>query len=139
MTTALKLSCEMNRDLTQVPLSSVGGKRSIFARQLAAQRQTEGKTTALCGSDAAQTTRMDTDRGAAAVTADVSFLTSLHSAEPAGGSRPRLVSGQGLEGPDGPEETDRIHRENQAKLQEMSQAEILEEQKKLLSQLGEYR
>lgn len=30
----------------------------------------------------------------------------------------------------------RIHEENRAKLQTMSQAEILEEQRKLLSQLG---
>lgn len=48
-------------------------------------------------------------------------------------SGPRLVSGQGLEGTG---ETMRIHRENQTKLQGMSQSEILEEQRKLLSQLG---
>lgn len=46
------------------------------------------------------------------------------------------MTGQGLGGPDGSTETVRIHRENQAKLQSMSQSEILEEQKKLLSQLG---
>lgn len=49
---------------------------------------------------------------------------------------PRLVSGQGLESPDSRGETMRIHRENMAKLQGMSQSAILEEQKKLLSQLG---
>lgn len=49
---------------------------------------------------------------------------------------PGLVSGQGLQVRDGTGETKRIHEENQAKLQAMSQTEILEEQRKLLSQLG---
>lgn len=49
----------------------------------------------------------------------------------------RLLSGEGLQGPDSSGETLRIHRENQAKLQAMSKSEILEEQKKLMSQLGE--
>uniref|UniRef100_A0A673C599 RNA polymerase II associated protein 1 n=1 Tax=Sphaeramia orbicularis TaxID=375764 RepID=A0A673C599_9TELE len=47
----------------------------------------------------------------------------------------RLVSGQGLGGPDSTGETMKIHRENEEKLRAMSQSEILEEQKKLLSQL----
>lgn len=46
------------------------------------------------------------------------------------------MSGQGLLGPDSTEETQRIHRENQERLQGMSQSEILQEQRKLLSQLG---
>uniref|UniRef100_A0AAR2M3G0 RNA polymerase II associated protein 1 n=1 Tax=Pygocentrus nattereri TaxID=42514 RepID=A0AAR2M3G0_PYGNA len=45
-----------------------------------------------------------------------------------------LVSGQGL-GPDSAVETLRIHQENQARLQGMPQSEILEEQQKLLAQL----
>lgn len=57
---------------------------------------------------------------------------------PVAASGPRLVSGQGLLGPDSTAETQRIHKENQAKLQEMSQSEILDEQKKLLSQLGSF-
>lgn len=48
------------------------------------------------------------------------------------------MSGQGLLAPDSTEETQRIHRENQAKLQGMAQSEILDEQKKLLSQLGSF-
>lgn len=55
---------------------------------------------------------------------------------PTAASGPRLVSGQGLLGPDSREETQRIHRENQAKLQGMSRSEILQEREKLLSQLG---
>uniref|UniRef100_A0A3P9DTI3 RNA polymerase II associated protein 1 n=1 Tax=Maylandia zebra TaxID=106582 RepID=A0A3P9DTI3_9CICH len=94
-------------------------KKSIFARQIAAQKLKECKTTLHSLSEAAPTpeTTMDTDQCDAAV------------------SGPRLVSGQGLQGPDSSGETMRIHMENQAKLQAMSQSEILEEQKKLLFQL----
>uniref|UniRef100_A0A3Q2W9B4 RNA polymerase II associated protein 1 n=1 Tax=Haplochromis burtoni TaxID=8153 RepID=A0A3Q2W9B4_HAPBU len=94
-------------------------KKSIFARQIAAQKLKECKTTLHSLSEAAPTpeTSMDTDQCDAAV------------------SGPRLVSGQGLQGPDSSGETMRIHMENQAKLQAMSQSEILEEQKKLLFQL----
>uniref|UniRef100_A0AAY4C6K7 RNA polymerase II associated protein 1 n=1 Tax=Denticeps clupeoides TaxID=299321 RepID=A0AAY4C6K7_9TELE len=48
---------------------------------------------------------------------------------------PLLVSGQGLGSSDAAQETMKIHQENQARLQEMSQEEILEEQRKLLHQL----
>ncbi|KAE8289961.1 RNA polymerase II-associated protein 1 [Larimichthys crocea] len=110
---------------SQVPLSSVGGRKSIFARQIAAQRLKEGKTPLHCAPEAARTpeTSMDTDQCEAA------------DNQPAAFSGPRLVSGQGLEGSESSEETMRIHRENQAKIQGMSQSEILEEQKKLLCQL----
>uniref|UniRef100_A0A8C4HZG1 RNA polymerase II associated protein 1 n=1 Tax=Dicentrarchus labrax TaxID=13489 RepID=A0A8C4HZG1_DICLA len=70
----------------------------------------------------------------------MAFPKVLHrsetSSQPTATSGPRLVSGQGLEGRGSSGETIRIHRENQAKLQAMSQSEILQEQKKLLSQLG---
>ncbi|XP_030575398.1 RNA polymerase II-associated protein 1 [Archocentrus centrarchus] len=107
----------------QAPLSSAGGKKSIFARQIAAQRLKEGKTPLHCSPEAAPTpeTSMDTDQ--------------CDAAEPAEVTCPRLVSGQGLRVPNSSGETMRIHMENQAKLQAMSQSEILEEQKKLLSQL----
>ncbi|KAM9341123.1 RNA polymerase II-associated protein 1 [Symphorus nematophorus] len=120
---------------SQVPLSSAGGKKSIFARQIAAQKLKEGQTPLPCAPEAAQSpghreqnlppeTRMDTDQCDAA-----------DDPEPTAASGPRLVSGQGLAGPDGSGEIMRIHKENQEKLQGMSQSEILEEQKKLLSQL----
>uniref|UniRef100_UPI0037E7ED4C RNA polymerase II-associated protein 1 n=1 Tax=Semicossyphus pulcher TaxID=241346 RepID=UPI0037E7ED4C len=115
---------------SQVPLSAAAGKKSIFARHIAAQRLKEGKTPLHCAPEAAQIpghreqspppeTSMDTDQ--------------CDASENLSGSR--LVSGQGLEGSDGSAETMRIHRENQAKLQAMSQGEILQEQKKLLTQL----
>ncbi|XP_054470154.1 RNA polymerase II-associated protein 1 [Anoplopoma fimbria] len=119
---------------SQVPLSSAVGKKSIFARQIAAQRLKEGKTPLHCAPEAAQTpehreqnlpteTSMDTDQCGAA-----------HD-HPTAVSGPSLLSGQGLGVPDSSGETMRIHSENQAKLQAMSQSEILQEQNKLLSQL----
>ncbi|XP_022077076.2 RNA polymerase II-associated protein 1 [Acanthochromis polyacanthus] len=100
----------------QPPQSSTGGKKSIFARQIAAQRLKEGRTADFRKQNLPTETNMDTD-------------------QPPAVSGPTLVSGQGLGGSDGSGETMRIHEENQAKLQAMSQSEILEEQKKLLSQL----
>ncbi|XP_056282420.1 RNA polymerase II-associated protein 1 [Pseudoliparis swirei] len=113
---------------SQAPPSSTVGKRSIFARQIAAQRLKEGKTPLHCAPEAAHTpehreqnlppeTNMDTDDQPTAV----SCLSRL--------------SGQGLGASGSSGEPMRIHRENQAKLQAMSQSEILQEQKKLLCQL----
>ncbi|XP_028252000.1 RNA polymerase II-associated protein 1 isoform X2 [Parambassis ranga] len=115
----------------QVPLSLAGGKKSIFARQIAAQRIKEGNMS-LCSPAETQThkpkgqnlppkTSMDTDQ--------------CNTAEPHSISGPLLVSGKGLGGPCTSGESMKIHMENEAKLQSMSQSEILEEQKKLLSQL----
>nr|XP_020446761.1 RNA polymerase II-associated protein 1 [Monopterus albus]XP_020446762.1 RNA polymerase II-associated protein 1 [Monopterus albus]XP_020446763.1 RNA polymerase II-associated protein 1 [Monopterus albus] len=116
---------------SQVPLSSAGGKKSIFACQIAAQRFKESKTSLHCAPEFAQTpeikenlppgTSMDTNH--------------CDTAEPPTVSGSMLVSGQGLGGRDRSGEIMRIHRENQAKLQAMSQSEIIEEQQKLLSQL----
>ncbi|XP_062253047.1 RNA polymerase II-associated protein 1 [Platichthys flesus] len=111
---------------SQVPLSSAGGKKSIFARQIAAQKLKEGKTPLHCAAEPTEQnlppeTSMDTDQS--------------DDAEAPLGSAPGLVSGQGLRGPDSSGETQRIHKENQTRLQTMSQSEIQEEQKKLLTQL----
>uniref|UniRef100_A0A3P8TYU8 RNA polymerase II associated protein 1 n=1 Tax=Amphiprion percula TaxID=161767 RepID=A0A3P8TYU8_AMPPE len=100
----------------QPPQSSAGGKKSIFARQIAAQRLKEGKTADFRKQNLPTETSMDID-------------------QPPAVSGPTLVSGQGLGGSDSSGETMRIHKENQAKLQAMSQSAILEEQQKLLSQL----
>lgn len=124
--TGLAFPKVMHRSETscQVPLSSAGGKKSIFARQIAAQRLKEGKTPLHCAPEHREQnlppeTSMDTDQ--------------LGAADDLSG--PRLLSGQGLGCPDSSAETMRIHRENQATLQAMSQSEIQQEQKKLLSQL----
>uniref|UniRef100_UPI003AAE15DD RNA polymerase II-associated protein 1 isoform X1 n=1 Tax=Centroberyx gerrardi TaxID=166262 RepID=UPI003AAE15DD len=106
---------------SQVPLSSAGGKRSIFACQIAAQRLKEGKTPLYFAPDAGSQTPGPKGQ---TLPAETSMDTG-----------PGLVSGQGLRGPDSSAETMRIHQENRAKLQGMSQSEILEEQKKVLAQL----
>uniref|UniRef100_A0A8C9W6H4 RNA polymerase II associated protein 1 n=1 Tax=Scleropages formosus TaxID=113540 RepID=A0A8C9W6H4_SCLFO len=58
------------------------------------------------------------------------------SAEHAVSETSRLVTGLGLSGHNGSLEAKKIHEENEAKLHGMSQSEILEEQRRLLSQLG---
>ncbi|KAK2891816.1 RNA polymerase II-associated protein 1 isoform X2 [Channa argus] len=107
---------------SQVPLSLNGGKKSIFARQIAAQRLKENVTPLHAAPEAAQTPKPSEQ--------NLPPETKLPKV-----SGPRLVTGQGLMGPDSPGETLRIHVENQAKLQALSECEIIEEQKKLLFQL----
>uniref|UniRef100_A0A673Z4D2 RNA polymerase II associated protein 1 n=1 Tax=Salmo trutta TaxID=8032 RepID=A0A673Z4D2_SALTR len=97
---------------------AAGEKRSIFARQIAAQRLKEGKTPLYFLGKLAH----------------VSLFLPGFSAM----AGPRLVSGQGLGGSDSTVETLKIHQENQGKLQAMSKGEILEEQKRLLGQLGRH-
>ncbi|KAK5916828.1 hypothetical protein CgunFtcFv8_011771 [Champsocephalus gunnari] len=113
---------------SQVQQSSAGGKKSVFALQIAAQRLKEGKAPLHCAPKAPHTpedreqnlqpeSSMDTDD------------------KPAASSGPSLLSGKGLGVPDISGETMRIHRENQEKLQAMSKSEILQEQRRLLTQL----
>uniref|UniRef100_A0AAR2KMU7 RNA polymerase II associated protein 1 n=1 Tax=Pygocentrus nattereri TaxID=42514 RepID=A0AAR2KMU7_PYGNA len=89
-----------------------GGKKSIFAHQIAARNPKLG-------------------RGDSKNDPKVSSPQAFGSSFVDGST---LVSGQGL-GPDSAVETLRIHQENQARLQGMPQSEILEEQQKLLAQL----
>ncbi|KAJ3613048.1 hypothetical protein NHX12_019304 [Muraenolepis orangiensis] len=98
--------------------ASAGGRKSIFARQIAAVKLTE--VNAPLHSEAVSEARGP----------NFPAETTLREA-----SGPKLLTGQGLGGPDTSTETLRIHQENQAKLQTMSPAEILEEQKKLLAEL----
>uniref|UniRef100_A0A3P8UL54 RNA polymerase II associated protein 1 n=1 Tax=Cynoglossus semilaevis TaxID=244447 RepID=A0A3P8UL54_CYNSE len=110
----------------QASVSTSEGKKSIFARQIAAQRLKEEKTAQPSGpteKTPLSENRMETDH--CDVTGDRLPLAS----------GPRLVSGQGLGGPDSSGEIMKIHMENQARLQAMSQSDILEEQNKLSSQL----
>lgn len=138
----------------QVPHSLSKGKKSIFARQIAAQRVKEGAASLVTGMHPGTVQKNDScvEMDPCQATDDCEwaclnvfvFTTVLPfvlvllllflSAFAASG--PRLVSGQGLLGPDSTEETQRIHRENQARLQGMSPSEIRQEQRKLLSQLG---
>ena len=52
-------------------------------------------------------------------------------------SGPCVIEGTGLSATFGKDEADKIHQENIHKLQSMSEAEIMEEQRKLFEVLGE--
>ncbi|KTF71762.1 hypothetical protein cypCar_00030640 [Cyprinus carpio] len=106
------------------------GRKSIFARQIAAQRAKKEDVQSLNGSG----TR---DRSSAS-----RHVENMETEQPesdvmdrVGG--PVLLTGQGLGIANSAMETMKIHEENQSKLQTMSQSEILEEQRKLLAQLEE--
>ncbi|XP_053192305.1 RNA polymerase II-associated protein 1 [Scomber japonicus] len=119
----------MHRSATgsQVPLPSASGKKSIFARQIAAQRLKEGKTPLHRAPEAARKHEPREQNLPPEISMDTDQPTTVSS--------PCLVSGRGLVGPDSSGDIMRIHKDNQAKIQAMSQSEILDEQKKLLSQL----
>uniref|UniRef100_A0A8C7KZJ3 RNA polymerase II associated protein 1 n=1 Tax=Oncorhynchus kisutch TaxID=8019 RepID=A0A8C7KZJ3_ONCKI len=104
--TGLAFPKVLHRPEMESMVPAAGEKRSIFARQIAAQRIKEGNTPLYFAPESRGQT-----------------------------SGPKLVSGQGLGGSDSTVEMLKIHQENQAKLQAMSDGEILEEQKRLLGQL----
>ncbi|XP_064193021.1 RNA polymerase II-associated protein 1 isoform X2 [Anguilla rostrata] len=114
-----------------------GGRRSIFAQKLAAQRARQGGVSSrgkpqsshpslrpgLQGSNISPVVTMETEQ-------------SLPGHEGRTVSKSsRLVSGQGLSQQDSTKEALKIHQENQTRLEGMSQGEILEEQQRLLTQL----
>ncbi|KAJ8291132.1 hypothetical protein GJAV_G00021740 [Gymnothorax javanicus] len=109
-----------------------GGRRSIFAQKLAAQRAREG------GVSSHSRPSLKPGAQGTVISPAATMKTAQPLPEPTGhtvltGSR--LVSGQGLSQQDSSQEALRIHQENQARLEGMSQSEILEEQQKLLAQL----
>ncbi|XP_054653538.1 RNA polymerase II-associated protein 1 isoform X2 [Dunckerocampus dactyliophorus] len=120
---------------TQVPLPAIGGKKSIFARQIAAQRLKEGKLPLHSMSQAPQKPKPSVQNRPTQTSMDIDLCDHAGDSGIAPVSTSRLVSGERLGAPISSEETRRIHRENQEKLLAMSQSEILEEQKKLLCQL----
>ncbi|KAL0170241.1 hypothetical protein M9458_034837, partial [Cirrhinus mrigala] len=108
------------------PEKAPRGRKSIFARQIAAQRAKEDVK--------------PLERSSASRHVSFSPLENMESEQPesdvmgrVGG--PVLLTGQGLGIANSAMETMKIHKENQEKLQAMSQNEILEEQRKLLAQL----
>ncbi|KAM6912894.1 RNA polymerase II-associated protein 1 [Xenentodon cancila] len=118
----------------QVPPSSTGGKKSIFARQIAAQRLKEAEAVLGSSPTAPQTPEHGEQNLHPETWVDTDISDAAHDQSPVV-SGSRLVTGQGLGSSGGSRETVRIHKENRAKLEAMSRSEILEEQKKLLSQL----
>ncbi|KTF74588.1 hypothetical protein cypCar_00029926 [Cyprinus carpio] len=126
------ISAVLSRIIERAPK----GRKSIFARQIAAQRVKKEDVQSLNGS-----TSETRDQSSASRHMSFSPLENMETERPeskvierVGG--PVLLTGQGLRIANSAMETRKIHEENQAKLQAMSQSEILEEQRKLLAQLG---
>uniref|UniRef100_A0AAR2L2G4 RNA polymerase II-associated protein 1 C-terminal domain-containing protein n=1 Tax=Pygocentrus nattereri TaxID=42514 RepID=A0AAR2L2G4_PYGNA len=107
----------LHRSTAEKQAAVPGGKKSIFAHQIAARNPKLGR---------------GDSKNDPKVSSPQAFGSSYVVPGFVDGST--LVSGQGL-GPDSAVETLRIHQENQARLQGMPQSEILEEQQKLLAQL----
>nr|XP_057946974.1 RNA polymerase II-associated protein 1 isoform X3 [Doryrhamphus excisus] len=118
----------------QVPLHAIGGKKSIFARQIAAQRLKDGKLPLHLMSQTSQKPKPSVQNLPTQTNMDIDLCD--HAGDRVAPiSSSRLVSGEGLGVANSLDDTRRIHRENQQKLLAMSPSEILEEQKKLLCQL----
>uniref|UniRef100_A0A671N8Z7 RNA polymerase II-associated protein 1-like n=1 Tax=Sinocyclocheilus anshuiensis TaxID=1608454 RepID=A0A671N8Z7_9TELE len=123
------------------------GRKSIFARQIAAQRAKEDSSASRHVSFS-PLQNMETERPESNVMGKCCHIPQSFSwltkaclisdwasvTDRVGG--PVLLTGQGLGIANSGMETMKIHEENQTKLQAMSQSEILEEQRKLLAQLG---
>ncbi|KAI4900398.1 hypothetical protein NFI96_017778 [Prochilodus magdalenae] len=103
----------LHRSTVEKQATVPGSRKSIFARQIAAQNAKSG------GGD---------------LKVSASQASGSSHVVPGSVDGSILVSGQGL-GPDSAVETFKIHQENQTRLQGMSQSEILEEQQKLMAQL----
>ncbi|XP_077395046.1 RNA polymerase II-associated protein 1 isoform X2 [Festucalex cinctus] len=120
---------------SQVPLPAAGGKKSIFAQQIAAQRLKEGKPPLNFTSRPTPKHRPAQQKRPLQRPMEIDMSYHTGDPVPTPVSSSRLVSGEGLGCANNSEETMRIHRENQEKILAMSQSEILEEQERLLSQL----
>ncbi|XP_036397895.1 RNA polymerase II-associated protein 1 isoform X1 [Megalops cyprinoides] len=114
-----------------------GARRSIFAQKIAAQRAREAGLSSNGGMQCAQLHLQSGLHGAipSPVVTMETRLPLSGSEGWAGTEGSRLVSGQGLSQPDSATEALKIHQENQERLEGMSQADILEEQKRLLAHL----
>ncbi|KAJ7988949.1 hypothetical protein DPEC_G00314490 [Dallia pectoralis] len=133
--TGLAFPKVFRRPEMESPVSTTGGKRSIFARQIAAQRIMEEKTPLQCAPGS-----MGQPPGPNVVNPFPENSVEMNEASSrldrfSAMAGPRLVSGQGLGGSDSMGETLKIHQENQSKIQAMSEDEVREEQARLLAQL----
>ncbi|KAA0711260.1 RNA polymerase II-associated protein 1 [Triplophysa tibetana] len=109
------------------------GRKSIFARQIAAQRGNKEGAHSLNGAGTKDQSCGDTNFASLPLESMDTGLSTTNVTDAV--NAPLLVSGQGLGIANSVIETIKIHQENQGKLQAMSQSEILEEQRMLLAQL----
>lgn len=109
-----------------------GGKRSIFAQEIAARRASAPGVAPV----GEVTSHLDPPQGAATGEAPAPgdqgcrLPGSSHSFQ-----GPRLVTGKGLRDQEAEQEARTIHEENVARLQAMAPEEIVQEQQRLLAQL----
>ncbi|KAJ8353581.1 hypothetical protein SKAU_G00211480 [Synaphobranchus kaupii] len=111
-----------------------GGRRSIFAQNLAAQRARGG---GMPSPQSIHSYPRPEEQGS-----NISSVVTMETEQPLPGHEgrtvpesSRLVSGEGLGQRGNTTEALKIHQENQARLEGMSQREILEERQRLLAQL----
>ncbi|XP_037690191.1 LOW QUALITY PROTEIN: RNA polymerase II-associated protein 1 [Choloepus didactylus] len=115
--------------------AATSGKKSIFAQEIAARRESEASKEGvpLLGE---VVPALDPPKGAVTCEAPIpvdqghQLPESSHSFQ-----GPHLVTGKGLRGQEAEQEAQTIHKENIARLQAMAPEEILQEQKRLLAQL----
>ncbi|XP_062379235.1 RNA polymerase II-associated protein 1 [Sardina pilchardus] len=109
-----------------------GTRKSIFARQIAAQRAKEGRLPSQQTSISVVPKAQSPQSVASTASMELDTPPGMGAGVNAG---PALVSGQGLMQGGSDQERVKIHQENQARLSGMTREEILEEQSKLLAQL----
>ncbi|KAJ8399495.1 hypothetical protein AAFF_G00412070 [Aldrovandia affinis] len=119
------------------PGPAPGGRKSIFAQTIAAQRAREGGVSPRSSTKHGRPFPRPGLQGP-----NLTPVATMETEQPLSGHRDsavsessRLVSGQGLSQQGSTVEALRIHRENQSRLEGLSQTEILEEQQRLLAQL----
>nr|XP_013014294.1 RNA polymerase II-associated protein 1 isoform X2 [Cavia porcellus] len=119
-----------SQDRQEKPAAS--GKRSLFAQEIAARRESERRATSIAGAVAHPGPPEGTVSCEAPAPRDqvTRHLENSHTFQ-----RPRLVTGKGLSGQEAEQEVQTIHEENIARLQAMAPEEILQEQQQLLAQL----
>ncbi|XP_076156697.1 RNA polymerase II-associated protein 1 isoform X1 [Alosa pseudoharengus] len=109
-----------------------GTRKSIFARQIAAQRAKEGILPSQQTSISVGPKAQSPQSVASTTSMELDTPPRIGAGVLAG---PTLVSGQGLVQGDSDQERLKIHQENQARLLGMTREEILQEQRNLLAQL----
>ncbi|XP_067895713.1 RNA polymerase II-associated protein 1 isoform X2 [Heterodontus francisci] len=131
VSTGLAFPKVFHRSEVQSEVKLVSGKKSIFAQKLAAKKAAEATRAAPSNSGVNPLTGITGEqRPAPSRVAEI-----LEKGPSPGASDERLVSGERLGGEIGPQEAQRIHEENVARLQAMSEEEIEEERNNLVSRL----
>uniref|UniRef100_A0A8D0FIF0 RNA polymerase II associated protein 1 n=1 Tax=Strix occidentalis caurina TaxID=311401 RepID=A0A8D0FIF0_STROC len=114
------------------------GRKSIFAQKMAARRAAEKAATSPSAAECVQTRSAALDALDPEGSAGEAPLPSIgdKASDILTSQWPCLITGEGLGSQKSEQEAQAIHRENLEKLRSMSEEEILQEQERLLAQLG---